>query len=76
MNVVFVEPFFPRNQREFARALAEAGATVIGIGEYSADGFDDALKGWLYHYEQVPSVTDVAAQPPRSLIIFIRYRLL
>jgi len=61
MNVVLVEPFFPRNQREFARALAEVGATVIGIGEYPVDGFDDALKGWLYHYEQVPSVTDVAA---------------
>jgi len=61
MNVVLVEPFFPRNQREFARALAEAGATVIGIGEYPVDGFDDALKGWLHHYEQVPSVTDVAA---------------
>jgi len=60
MNVVFVEPWFPRYQREFARALAEAGATVIGIGEYSADGFDDQLKGWLYRYEQVPSVTDVA----------------
>jgi hypothetical protein len=33
MNVVFVEPFFPSNQRHFARALAEAGATVIGVGE-------------------------------------------
>jgi carbamoylphosphate synthase large subunit len=61
MNVVFVEPFFPRNQREFARALAEAGATVIGIGEYPLDALDDQLKGWLYHYEQVPSVTDVEA---------------
>src|SRR5579864_1290759 len=61
MNVIFVEPFFPRNQREFARALAEAGATVIGIGEYSSDGFDDQLKGWLDHYEQVRSVTDVEA---------------
>src|SRR5260370_42680634 len=61
MMWVWVEPFFPRNQREFARALAEAGATVIGIGEYSADGFDDDLKGWLYHYERVPSVTDVEA---------------
>ena len=61
MNVVFVEPFFPRNQREFARALAEAGATVIGLGEYPADALDDQLKGWLYHYEQVPSVTDVEA---------------
>ena len=59
MNVVFVEPFFPANQREFARALAEAGATVIGIGEYPADALDDQLKGWLHHYERVPSVTDV-----------------
>ena len=61
MNVVFVEPFFPSNQRQFARALAEAGATVIGIGEYGVESFDDDLKGWLYHYERVPSVTDVAA---------------
>jgi carbamoylphosphate synthase large subunit len=61
MNVVFVEPFFPANQRQFARALAEAGATVIGIGEYPEDALDDQLKGWLYHYERVRSVTDVAA---------------
>ena len=51
MNVVFVEPFFPANQRHFARALAEAGATVIGIGEYSprragrpAQGLDAPLR--------------------------------
>jgi carbamoylphosphate synthase large subunit len=61
MNVIFVEPFFPANQRQFTRALAGSGATVIGIGEYPADVFDDQLKGWLYHYERVPSVTDVAA---------------
>src|SRR6202044_3042548 len=61
MNVVFVEPFFPASQRQFARALAEAGATVIGIGEYPAGSFDDQLKGWLDHYEQVSSVTDVEA---------------
>src|SRR5712691_1873974 len=59
MNVVFVEPFFPANQRQFARALAEAGATVIGIGESPAEMLDDQLKGWLHHYERVPSVTDV-----------------
>jgi carbamoylphosphate synthase large subunit len=58
MNVVFVEPFFPANQRQFARALAEAGATVIGVGEYPADALGDELRGWLHHYEQVPSVTD------------------
>jgi D-alanine-D-alanine ligase-like ATP-grasp enzyme len=61
MNVILVEPFFPSNQRQFARALAEAGATVIGIGEYDFGGFDDDLKGWLYHYERVSSVTDVGA---------------
>jgi carbamoylphosphate synthase large subunit len=61
MNVVFVEPFFPANQRQFARALAEVGATVIGIGEYPVESFDDQLKGWLYHYERIPSVTDVEA---------------
>jgi phosphoribosylaminoimidazole carboxylase (NCAIR synthetase) len=61
MNVVLVEPFFPASQRQFARALAEAGATVIGIGEYGLDVLDDQLKGWLDHYEQISSVTDVAA---------------
>ncbi len=61
MNVIFVEPFFPSNQRHFARALAEAGATVIGIGEYPAEALDDQLKGWLHHYERVSSVTDVDA---------------
>ena len=61
MNVVFVEPFFPTNQRHFARALAEAGATVIGVGEFPADALDDQLRGWLYHYERVPSVTDAEA---------------
>src|SRR5215471_16512448 len=61
MNVVFVEPFFPNNQRQFARALAEVGATVIGIGEYPTDALDDQLKGWLDHYERVPSVTDAGA---------------
>src|SRR5215472_731520 len=29
MNVVFVEPFFPSNQRQFARALAEAMTAAV-----------------------------------------------
>ncbi len=61
MNVVLVEPFFPNNQRQFARALAEAGATVIGIGEYPVESFDGDLRGWLHHYERISSVTDVEA---------------
>ena len=59
MNIVFVEPHFPRNQREFARALAGTGATVIGIGETPLDYLDDQLKDWMVHYEQVGSVTDL-----------------
>ncbi|HVC42577.1 MAG TPA: hypothetical protein VND54_11425 [Candidatus Saccharimonadales bacterium] len=61
MNVIFVEPAFPANQREFVRGLAEAGANVIGIGERPADWLDDDLRGWLLHYQQIPNVTDVAA---------------
>jgi formate-dependent phosphoribosylglycinamide formyltransferase (GAR transformylase) len=34
---------------------------VTGIGEYPLDALDDQLKGWLYHYERVSSVTDVEA---------------
>jgi formate-dependent phosphoribosylglycinamide formyltransferase (GAR transformylase) len=59
MNVVFVEPFFPPTQRHFVRALAEAGATVIGIGEYPTEALDDELKSWMLHYHRVPSVVDV-----------------
>ena len=33
MNVIFIEPSFPYNQREFVRGLHETGANVIGIGE-------------------------------------------
>jgi carbamoylphosphate synthase large subunit len=61
VNVIFVEPFFPSNQRQFVRALAESGATVIGIGEYPQDAMDDQLKSWMTHYHQVRSVVDVGA---------------
>jgi formate-dependent phosphoribosylglycinamide formyltransferase (GAR transformylase) len=59
VNVVFVEPFFPNNQREFARGLASVGATVIGIGERPTEMLDDDLKSWMAHYHQVPTVVDV-----------------
>jgi formate-dependent phosphoribosylglycinamide formyltransferase (GAR transformylase) len=58
VHVVFVEPSFPDNQKQFARALHAVGATVIGIGERPKDWLDDDLKGWLTHYEQVSSVVD------------------
>jgi phosphoribosylaminoimidazole carboxylase (NCAIR synthetase) len=61
VNVIFIEPSFPTYQREFVRGLAEAGATVVGIGERPKDWLDNEIGGWLAHYEQVPSVVDVDA---------------
>src|SRR3954469_16813207 len=61
MRVIFVEPNFPKNQREFVRALAEVGAEVIGIGETPQEYLDDQLRSWMVHYHQVPNVVDVAA---------------
>ena len=57
MHVLFLEPSFPRNQREFVRALAAVGARVTGIGEGPPEALDSEMKGWLHGYEQVPSVT-------------------
>ncbi|HEU0102445.1 MAG TPA: hypothetical protein VFR07_09020 [Mycobacteriales bacterium] len=58
MNVVFVAPEFPPTQRHFVRALADVGATVIGIGERSEHELDDELRSWMPHYYRVDSVTD------------------
>ncbi|MDA0706119.1 MAG: hypothetical protein O2907_01490 [Proteobacteria bacterium] len=46
MNVIFIEPSFPANQREFVRALHAAGANVIGVGERPVDylGAEEALQ--------------------------------
>jgi carbamoylphosphate synthase large subunit len=60
VDVVFLEPCFPRNQREFARALHAVGARVIGIGERPKEYLDDEMRHWLTHYEQVSNVTSVA----------------
>ena len=56
--MVFVEPAFPPTQRQFVRALAEVGATVIGVGERPVDQLDEQLKGWMAHYHQVSTVVD------------------
>jgi len=61
VNIIFIEPAFPPNQREFVRGLAEAGATVIGIGERPVDHLDQDLRDWMFHYQQIDNVTDVGA---------------
>jgi len=59
-DVVFLEPCFPPNQREFVRALHAVGARVTGIGERPKESLDPELRHWLFHYEQVGNVTDPA----------------
>src|SRR5436309_5193591 len=58
MHVLFVEPAFPSNQRQFVRGLHKAGARVTGIGERPLEYLDGELKSWLHAYEQVGSVCD------------------
>ena len=58
IDVVLLEPCFPANQREFARALHAVGARVIGIGERPKSSLDEGLRHWLTHYEQIGNVTD------------------
>ncbi len=61
MHVIFIEPKFPSNQRQFVRGLASVGAHVTGIGEAPVDALDPELKDWLGDYEQVGSVCDEGA---------------
>lgn len=56
MHVIFVEAAFPRNQREFVRALRQAGAYVTGISERPWEAIDSELRGWMHAFEHVGSV--------------------
>jgi formate-dependent phosphoribosylglycinamide formyltransferase (GAR transformylase) len=58
MHVIFIEPRFPANQREFIRALHEVGAEITAIGEGSKDTLDHDMRRWLLHYEEVKNVTN------------------
>jgi carbamoylphosphate synthase large subunit len=61
IDVIFVEPTFPPNQREFVRALHQVGARVTGIGERPKGSLDSDVASWLFHYEQISNVTDERA---------------
>lgn len=56
MHVIFIEPAFPKNQRQFVRALHAVGARVTAIGESPVEALDPELKSWLAGYERVRSV--------------------
>jgi carbamoylphosphate synthase large subunit len=59
VNIVFVEPGFPANQRRFALALASVGANVIGVGESDEYTLDDELRTAMSGYYKVGSVTNL-----------------
>lgn len=61
MHIVFIEPRFPGNQKQFIRGLSEIGVTISAIGEGSKESLDDELRRWLTHYEPVTNVTDERA---------------
>ncbi len=58
MNVIFVEPAFPANQREFVRGLHAIGAKVIGIGERPLESLPPSLTDQMVHYQRVSNVCD------------------
>jgi biotin carboxylase len=59
VNIIFVEPSFPANQRRFVHALAAVGANVYGIGESDEAHLGDEVLGALRGYYRVGSVTNV-----------------
>lgn len=53
MNVVMISPGFPLEMAYFTRALAEVGATVIGVGDQPVDALPPEARAALAHYEHV-----------------------
>jgi len=60
MNIVMLSPGFPHEMAYFTRALANVGATVIGIGDQALPAVPQEAGRALAHYEHV-SLADGAA---------------
>jgi phosphoribosylaminoimidazole carboxylase (NCAIR synthetase) len=58
MHVVFIEPAFPKNQREFLRGLLSTGARVSAISERAPEALPNELREGLFQFERVRSVVD------------------
>jgi biotin carboxylase len=56
MNVLMISPGYPAETAFFTRGLSHAGATVIGLGDQSADALPPAARDALTHYLQVGSL--------------------
>src|SRR5215467_4441469 len=58
MNVVMISPGYPAEMAFFARGLAAAGATVIGVGDQAPAAVPQTAREALAHYVQVGSLAD------------------
>lgn len=56
MNVVLLSPHFPPNFYQFAAALRQAGATVLGIGDMPYDALAPTLRAALTEYYWVDNL--------------------
>jgi biotin carboxylase len=56
MNVLMISPGYPAEMAFFTRGLSHAGATVIGLGDQSADALPSAARDAVTHYVQVGSL--------------------
>lgn len=61
MHVVFVEPCFPANQREFLRGLLSTGVRVSAVSERAPESLPAELREGLFAFERVRSVVDERA---------------
>jgi biotin carboxylase len=61
VNVLMISPGYPAEMAFFTRGLAQAGATVIGLGDQSTDALPQTAKNALAHYIQVGSLADDVA---------------
>jgi formate-dependent phosphoribosylglycinamide formyltransferase (GAR transformylase) len=56
MNVLMISPGYPAEMAFFARGLASAGASVIGLGDQSASALPGIARDALAHYIGVGSL--------------------
>lgn len=58
MNILLISPGYPADIPQFTRALAEAGATVLGVGDQSPGALPELVRRSLTGYLHVRSLWD------------------
>ncbi len=56
MNILLISPGYPGDMPQFTRGLAEAGATVLGVGDQPTGALPDLVRQALSGYLQVHSL--------------------